>query len=255
MRNSNPTENTGQIIQGDGDVFLGSCFIFRYPSFALTADHVVNDRDPGKLFVRFPGSRAGDRLFAVKHVFSHPNADLAVIEIEAPPERDITWPVYQVFNDFSYGVDIVSFGYPASFDGTGLTPTPRFFKGYVQRFYNHTSHLGYNYVAAEINFSCPAGLSGSQVLNEQLHGRLYGVVTENLRTSSEIESVTEVNDDGKEYKESYHNIISYGIVLWLPDCADWLDEIVPIVSQDEIQRRSKNQHKWNAEETPPNQDD
>lgn len=227
-------------------VFLGTCFIFRYPGVVLTADHVVNAYQANQLVVALPGSRASDISFPVREIHAHPTADLAVVCIEPPDERDITWAVHEIFDDRGYGLDIVAYGYPEHWPDGVTVPLPRLFKGYVQRFFEHSSRLGYKYVAAELNFSCPGGLSGSHILNPRFLGRLYGVITENIRTSTELDSVLEVDDGGKKYKESFHNIINYGIALWLPACAQWVDSIVPPVSSEEINRRSENQHRWNA---------
>lgn len=248
MRNANPIENTG-IVKRRDDVFLGSCFIFRYPGVVLAAHHVVRSYPPDELVVELPGSRAAGASFAVRKIHPHPKADLAVVEIDAPDEKDITWPVNEIFNDMAYGVDIAAYGYPQHWANGAMGPQPRFFKGHVQRFFEHESHLGYEYVAAELSFSCPGGLSGSPVLNSRFIGRLYGVVTENLKTSTELESVLEVEDDGRKYKESFHNIINYGVALWLPSCAHWLDGIVPPIPHEEIARRSANQQLWRVEET------
>jgi hypothetical protein len=68
-------------------------------------------------------------------------------------------------------------------------------------------------------------------LNENFIGRLYGVVTENIEVSTEKSAVEEVNDQGETHRESYHNIIRYGIGVWLPAYASWLDSLVLPVSK------------------------
>ena len=248
MRNSNPIENTGVVWRLSDGAFLGTCFIFRNSDTMLTADHVVNEYEPAELTVSLPGSRARLSTFLVLNVESHPTADLAVLTICPPDERDITWAIHELFNDYSYGLDVTTYGYPQQTLKGVMEPAPRLFQGYVQRFFNHSSHLGYKYLAAELNFSCPGGLSGSLLINSKFHGRLYGIVTENIKTSTELESVLEVSDDGREYKESFHNIINFGVAIWLPAVSEWIDSVIPPLNQEEITRRSENQHKWNIEE-------
>ena len=248
MRNSSPIENTGVVCRRSDGAFLGTCFIFRNPDTMLTADHVVAGYERDELAVALPASRARSSIFSVLNVQSHPTGDLAVLTICPPDERDITWAIDQMFNDYSYGLDVMAYGYPVQTVKDVVEPTPRLFQGYVQRFFSHSSHLGYKYLAAELNFSCPGGLSGSLLINQKHHGRLYGIVTENLRTSTELESILEVTDDGREYKESYHNIINFGVAMWLPAVSDWINTVVPPLTQEEITRRSENQHKWNIEE-------
>ncbi len=247
MRRANAVENTGILTRRDDGAFLGSCFIFRYPEFVLTAAHVVEGVSAKESVVSLPCSRAASEQFAVREIHTHPTADLAVVRIDPPDEMDITWAISQLFDDRTYGIDIVAYGYPAHSASGVIVPTPRLFKGHVQRYFNHVSHLGYEYVAAELNFGCPVGLSGSHIINARHHGRLYGVVTENVSASTEMDSILEVDDAGKEYRESFHNIINYGLALWLPAYADWVDSHVPPVPHEEINRRSKNQERLRAE--------
>src|SRR6266568_2867656 len=66
-------------------------------------------------------------------------------------------------------------------------PSPHYtvgFPGHVQRFFNHTSHMGYRYIAAELSIGCPVGLSGAPVFNSTHMGRLYGVVAEYARRAA-----------------------------------------------------------------------
>jgi hypothetical protein len=247
MRNSNPVENTGVVLHHVDNKFLGTCFIFRYPGIALTAAHVVAASQPNQLVVAFPGSRVPSMRFQVRDVYFHPTADLAALVIDPPDERSITWAVTHTFDDRGYGLDVAAFGYPEHWPDKVHIPNARFFKGYIQRFFLHSSHLGYKYLAAELSFSCPGGLSGSHILNALHQGRLYGIVTENLQTSTQLESIREVVDGGKEFRETFHNVINYGIALWLPEYNSWLDIIAPPVPQEELVRRSENQHRWNAE--------
>ena len=58
----------------------------------------------------------------------------------------------------------------------------------------------------------------------------------------------EVDDAGKEFKESVHSVINYGVALWLPSYAAWLDKFVPYPPPAEIERRSNNQHAWKEED-------
>lgn len=244
MRNSNPVENTGVVVRRSDNAFLGSCFVFRYPETVLTAHHVVRDFASDDLGVAFPRSRAGGKLFQTVTVHAHPNADLAVLEINPPDEREITWANHQLFDDLGYGLDVMTFGYPDLSNSNTDIPVPRAFKGYVQRHFEHRSHMGYKYGAIELNFGCPGGLSGSHVFNHQHIGRTYGVIAENIKVGTELDSILEVDDDGKEFRESVQSIINYGVAVWLPGCSDWLDQIVPPVPPEEIHRRSKNQQLW-----------
>lgn len=237
-------ENTGIIVRKADQAFLGSCFIYRYPGKVLTAHHCIRNNESGELGVVFPGSRAKNHIFSVLESTRHPTADVAALTIEPPNEREITWPLTGVFDDSGFGLDVCCFGFPQEWVAGVARPLPRMFKGHVQRLFENRSHLGYRYVAAELSFTCPAGLSGSPIINPQFQGRLYGIVTENVRTSTEVESVLEVDDNGERFKESFHRILSYGVALWLPQIASWLDNCVAPIPNEEINRRGQNQHLW-----------
>lgn len=142
----------------------------------------------------------------------------------------------------------MSYGYPEEWENGKPAPSPRLLKGYVQRFIHHRSHLGYEYQAVELSFGCPAGLSGSSLINPAYTGRLYGIVTENKGMAVDRTSTVEVDENGNFYKEVTESLINYGVALWLPAFAPWIDQHVPLVPQEEIARRAENQHKWNVEE-------
>lgn len=244
MRKANPSENIGVILSRDGETFLGSCFAFRYPHTVITAHHVLISDNVTDALASFPGSRAGETAFQVKEIASHETADVSILTIDPPDEQDITWTFNDLFDDFYIGGDLMTYGYPADVFVERTYPSPRCFRGYTQRFLNHKSHLGYTYLAAELSFACPGGLSGAPIFDPNVHGRLCGLVTENLKTSTEVESIREVNDDGSEFRETYHNVINYGVAVWLPKIGDWVDSITPPVLKEEINRRAANQKAW-----------
>lgn len=193
MREQNPFVNTGILLPRGRDGFLGSCFVFRYPNRFLAAAHCVKAVEVRDLAVLLPGA-SSTRLFEVEAIFLHPEADVAVLHVPGVMESDVTWPQYAIFDDRAWGEEFTACGYPQEFKNVSDLavgqPTPRVFKGYIQRFFPHYSHMGYRYLAAELSTGCPAGLSGAPVFNSSFHGRLYGVVAEDLKTSTELESVS-----------------------------------------------------------------
>lgn len=238
MRNMNPMQNTG-VIRDNDTRFLGSCFVFRYPEFVLTARHCVRDKEANHIQIRLPAGPETE--FGVEAIIPHEKADIAVLKVKGISEDDITWPQYNLCDDQSWGQGYMTCGYPTDFSDMGPAPMARVFQGNIQRFFAHKSHLGYNYFAAELSGGCPAGVSGAPVFNPRFHGRLYGIVTENIKTTTELETVVEVEDNGSTYRELYHNVINYGVALWLPAISEWLDAIVPPVPADEHNRRAANQ--------------
>jgi trypsin-like peptidase len=236
----NPLHNTGFLLQRESRGVRGSCFVFRYPNRFLTAAHCVDGAAPADLAVFLPSAGTA---FEVAAVIPHPTADLAVLHVPDVQENHITWPHYLVFDDRAWGVDFASCGYVDVSD-----PTLRVFRGHVQRFFNHSSHMGYRYVAAELSIGCPVGLSGAPLFNSTHMGRLYGVVAENIRTETEVETVLEVEKGNVINREKMARVIHYGLAVWLHDVLGWLDQLVTPVSDEEYNRRAANQQRLIAQE-------
>jgi hypothetical protein len=234
MRSLNSIANSIAIFHKSTKQFLGSGFIFRGASTSLTANHCVGDLKPEEIVVSVLVT--GNKVYNVTEIVKHPKADIAILRIAGINEREIGYPKNSIFNDKSYGMDVMSCGFPEETSFGKSVPTGRVFRGYVQRFLNYKSHLGYEYHAAELSFRCPGGLSGGAVFNPNFVGRTYGLITENIRTSTILDSIEEVEKNGKIYREHYENIIYYGIALWLPAVEDWIDKIVPPISPEEQNR-------------------
>lgn len=129
--------------------------------------------------------------------------------------------------------------------------THRVFKRYIQRFFYHESHLGYKYLSTELSSHCPRGLSGAPLFNKKFHARLYGIVTENIKLISEIETVVDVKEGKEHYREQSYSVINYGVCLWLNSVSAWIDAIVKPLSNEEINRRTSNQRIKNIENWEP----
>jgi hypothetical protein len=245
MRAQNPMANTGFVGSRRAPIALGTCFFYRWPSYVITAAHCVNQSSPADLFIEIPSIAFGKR-FQVSAIHLHPIADAAILKVESITEADITWTWNQAWQEEGLGIPVMSYGYPLDFvcDGSEV-PTTRLFIGYIQRFFQHKSRLGFAYEAAEVSYRAPRGLSGSAVFNTQLHGRLYGIITENIQIGTEISSIVNIEENGKEYREQIRDTKNFGVSLWLPAITNWIDSVIPPVSVAEELRRAENQHKSN----------
>jgi hypothetical protein len=237
MRNWHSIANTGAIFHRVSSAFLGSCFIFRDVNTLLTAAHCVGDYAPQDIQLAI--HVLGNRLFDVLDVQRHPSADLAVLKVQGVDERSVGWPKYLLFDDRAYGAEVEACGFPEDITIGSSAPTARVFRGHVQRFVDWKSHLGYKYLAAELSFRCPGGLSGGPLYSPRHTGRTYGLITENIRTSNLLDTIDEIQEDGKVYREHHENVIYYGMAVWLPAVETWLDSVVPPISNDELNRLAK----------------
>ena len=214
--------------------FLGTCFAFRHPTYLLTASHCIGKlsaNDCFVLFLRFSKTIAklifGGKALSIQ---KHPNADIALLRMQEEDMNGVQ-PFWDCVGNYALGEDFTTYGFPEDISfpkiSSASQPTPRLFRGYFQRFFDHHSHLGYRYIAGELNIPCPAGLSGSPLFRLGAPSMLTGMVTENIESTKILDSVEEIQEDGEKYKHIYQKIITYGICLMLHDVRDWLDKNIP----------------------------
>jgi hypothetical protein len=139
----NPLESTGWLgVKGASGQprFIGTCFAFRRNDCLLTAAHCVRETAAESLFVYTHGELI-DAL-SIERIISHPNADVAILRLaESHRLRDRFDGDATVYG---WGVPVAAFGYPEDTGESGLEPTPRFFRGNIQRMFKHVSHDGYS---------------------------------------------------------------------------------------------------------------
>lgn len=220
-------------VPGTESTFLGSCFAFRHNTHFLTAAHCLGKFESLELGIMTPGHGV---LKNVRSVLRHPSADLAIVETSGiQAAGDEVAPFTGIVSDWALGEDFFAYGYPA--DVLGLEsqrPTPRLFKGHFQRFLRFESQIGspfYSYVAGELSISCPAGLSGGPLFrpleSKFLGQRVAAIVTENLRSTTTLESLESVEASGKRTTIRHEQLIQYGVALMLSPVAKWIDEHIP----------------------------
>lgn len=203
--------------------FLGSAIAYRDETHFLTAAHCVGQLEPSQLAVSLaPGTT---RAVRVQSVIRHPAADVAILVTES---SGLSHPFRNYRRRPEVGEEFVAFGYPENVFGVDARePTARLFRGHYQRFYRHESYLGYAYEAAELSIPAPAGLSGGPVFLETSMDEVVGIVTENLESTTVLESVEEIQAPGKERREVFRKVITYGVAAVLRDIGDWLDSHTP----------------------------
>ena len=206
----------------EGPVFLGTAFAFRHRRAFLTAAHCVADVAPSEITITSPGLGGGESL-QVTSVEVHPTADLAVVKVDIA-NIPTGIPFHILSNNHPPGSDVGAWGYPLdSLSDGGLAPTPRVFKGIVQREMNHESSFGYEYEAGELSFGAPRGLSGGPVFTFPYQMHLVGVVTENFESTTEHQTIEEYRDEHGIVRESTHKVIQHAVYVALGPVARWLE--------------------------------
>ena len=222
----NPLSVVAQLTRMPSRHFLGSCFAFRKPTHFLTAAHCVGTLDSSELAITLLAP-APTTCRAVA-LDTHPDADLAVVRIEVPDPHFIT-PFTRLPAGFALGEDFYAYGFSETILASDeKDQTSRAFKGYFQRFMLHSSYLGYRYTAAELSIPAPAGLSGVPVFSTEhlTSGYVYGVVPENVESSTLLDSVLEVQDGNRLVEERYKKVLNFGVALLLPDYEQWLEAVI-----------------------------
>jgi hypothetical protein len=101
--------------------------------------------------------------------------------------------------------------------------------------FSHSSHLGFEYDAAELSFGAPGGLSGGPVTPDSDYSMAMGVVAENLNVSrvlysisdSTVEAVRSNATERVTTTEKAYAVIDYALVVLLDPISAWLDQHIP----------------------------
>jgi len=203
--------------------FLGSCFAFRRAEFFLTAAHVLRGYQLGELRVICAADR---QLYRIRTIETHPRADVALAVLSDAPQTDPFWNVVSPH----LGEDFIAYGYPEDpFPGLGLVPTPRIFKGHIQRHIRNykSDSTRYEYDAIELSMPCPPGLSGGPCFKPSSPMTIVGIVTENVDTTKVLDTVEETAGPGYREITKLMSVVRYGVGIDPAGIAEWLDRCVP----------------------------
>jgi hypothetical protein len=232
----NPLRAVGTLHRGtehESATFLGSCFALRSSTAVLTAAHCIGELAADEIAVRMPhlvvlGGPEQPRPsgITVAEIIRHPDADVALLKL-----RIGEWIIEPFWNSLpahGLGEDLMAYGYPEDLRSDEREPTARLFKGYIQRVYQHTSFLGYRYVAYELDFACPAGLSGGPLFRPGAPQMVLGIATENFESTTYTDAFEEVTREGSIQRTQYQRVIAYGAAVSLEAIGDWLNEHLPM---------------------------
>ena len=210
----NPLNAIGMLFQEPetgNPIFCGTAFSYLSPNIFITAAHCVSNTEIGYTLILGRLPYGAD----IETIIRHENADIAIIKTRQNFVLAFS-PFDEISNQYGLGITFNSFGFPEDCSlNSQSKPTERLFVGYFQRFFTHNSHMGYSYDAAELNISCPVGLSGSPLFIRETPNVIYGIVCENIEVSTELrEEEIESKPSGTE-KYIYRKVITYGIALLL----------------------------------------
>jgi hypothetical protein len=202
----------------------GSAFRFGHDRVLLTARHCVG---PLELAVRF--QRVG--VSVVERVIEHPDADIAALVLRGAPDATRTRQAFGEISRVGFGGDeFMSYGFPTegpSYDAAAETPIPRVFVGHYQRFLEYASSGSLPYRAGELSITAPAGLSGAPLFRRHNPAGVTALVTANVETYAVVDSLDEVEADGRRSRVESRRVLSYGIALLLVGVREWIHDGIP----------------------------
>jgi hypothetical protein len=105
----------------------------------------------------------------------------------------------------------LGFGYPV---GEGNLPTERIMKGHFQRHMSYTPAHGGPYWAGELSVPIAGGASGAVLAYTNEPQCAVALVTTNVESSITVDSISDVDDQGKIYRELTKRVTAYGLSDW-----------------------------------------
>jgi trypsin-like peptidase len=209
------------------DAYLGTCFPFRWRHVYLTARHCVGELEPDQLVV----VSQGDKRFRIREVHRHETVDIAAV-VGDEAERGIPYAfsgLHAFEGTYGLGDAVAAFGFPVggTLEEPPNKPTPRAFRGYVQRLTRFKSGGSEPYTAYELSFAAPDGLSGGPVFVPG-SDRVFAMVTGNLMSYTTLMEEVQHREGGEVRTVEGRQIVSYGMALSLWHVEDWLKDVAPL---------------------------
>ena len=187
---------------------IGTAFGVHRPGIAITAAHVVSDRQQIQLVST---SFNPLRHLRVLDVVLHEHADVAILRFE--PSDNLEWSVLghpdEGYNDFPLGEDVIAYGFP----WVGMEkPIPgRLMGGHIQCILMRETGP-YRYTAYELSFPAFHNLSGAPVYRDRRRHQVIGVITDSTSYGSTA---------GEE-----HIYASWSLAAALLPLRPWIEEVV-----------------------------
>lgn len=204
---------SGEINQADKSVKIfrinGTAFSIGQ-GFFLTAGHVLKELLEHKFYgiLKLNGT-GGAELFEIEDYELIKEFDLVILYIP----KFILEDIYHLTWNGNYSemfTDVFTIGFPYGYEPDRKEIRTRGYKGYIISATRIDEFKGVFY---ELSFSCPRGISGAPIIDDE-NKSLMGIIVGNKSTEIEVYRETEILDNGKQ-KNSYlkYEAIEYGIAL------------------------------------------
>jgi trypsin-like peptidase len=204
----------------------GTCFAYRDRNTFLTAAHCVPEGEHS-VFVKFQHEALTRQVVSVNR---HPRLDLAVLRAEPQSDEIAPHQFYEAMDTGALilGADFYGYGYPV--EGALMEVTPRYFRGFIQRYFRYEPPSGNAYLAAEMSIPAPGGFSGGALCHVGSN-RPFAVVTGNYESGVIVDSHEEVQQGRVVRREVIKRMITYGLAVILPAQDPWLVDQLGVTSE------------------------
>ena len=193
---------------GENDVqvdrYAGVAFYINKDALLVTCKHIVESVLQDEVLLG--KNLITNEIDIINNIRTHQNKDFAVCQFN----KNIGFKNFIFDNSiFLPGQDLQAFGFTSNgIDRENVKVDARLFKGYIVRTSVTPLTIDSN-STLEISFPSHKGFSGAPIINEK--NILIGMLFSNYQSTIEQHSFTEIDDDGKEFKESIHKVFELGV--------------------------------------------
>ena len=188
------------------DRFIGTGFWITDSGDFLTCKHVLDEIQTGMVpAIGQPFSENKGTYIPILKSVVHANFDLAVGTARV---KQKTIPLEFYTGTFATGLDVSVFGHTDGGKLAGsLNLDVRYLKGHIVRTAPPVIGIP-SAQLVETSFGSPSGFSGAPLL---VDFKVAGMLYSNVETKLQSYSVLEVDDSGREYRETNSRIYEYGL--------------------------------------------
>ena len=205
--------------KGDLLRFAGSSFYIDSFGTIATCSHIIESLQENEFLIAKELSIGA--FFEVKNLRCHPKFDFALGQIDVTKSK-----FFKPANkELILGDDVGAIGFTASGKiGKDVHVETRMLRGYISRISEKpTAHIK-GKSTFEVSFPSLAGFSGAPVTTHE-GSFLAGMLFNNIESSIEVFSYSEIKDNDKKYSEKIHRIIEFGAVHPLEDIKTFLSDL------------------------------
>ncbi len=205
--------------QGDIERFAGSAFYINSHGTIATCSHIVESLQEDEFLIA-KELRTGTFL-EIKNICRHEKYDFAVGQVDVSNNLFFK----PVMDELLIGDDVGAVGFTVYGKiGKDVRVDTRMLRGYISRISNQCQGNMRGKSTFEVSFPSLTGFSGTPITTHN-GSFLAGMLYNNVESSIEVFSFSEVNENGEKYSEKIHRIIEFGAAHSINDIKSFLADL------------------------------